>query len=90
MPRSADGACNGIKRKPPLNSTTVSLAPTCNYFRRRTSSGITTWNLGDTVTVVLTVCISISIAYDNQSVDLDPLRLNCRSIRALHHPSKRL
>jgi len=65
MPRKADGGFNGIKRRPPLNSTTISLARGSSFKRCRTASGITTWYLGETVTVF----ISITPSYGDQTVD---------------------
>ena len=67
MPRNAAGGLSGSSRSPPLNSTTISLAPGSSFMRRLTSSGITTWNFGETVTVV----ISINISYDGLCVDTD-------------------
>ena len=58
-PRNADGGSTGIIRSPPLNATTVSLVPGLSPMRCRSASGMTTWNLGDTVTQLVDVVISM-------------------------------
>jgi len=65
MPRSAEAGRSGIRRSPPLNSTTIRRVPGFRRNRSRTASGMTTWNLGDTVTVFM----SIILSYDGSTID---------------------
>ena len=58
MPRNARAGSTGTIRKLPLKAVTISWVPGSIFMRRRTSRGMTTWNLGETVTV----CISIMLA----------------------------
>jgi hypothetical protein len=48
--------------------------PGCRSSRSRIDLGMTTWNLGEMVTVVITDSLSIRISYNAQYIDRRPLR----------------